>query len=106
MGVEIQAILGGAFVGFILWLSRTRIGAMAGLLLFFPIISVPTFFFLGSNNGDEMRQTILWSFWAIPVWVLFALTLYYCSYRLKIFPSMMISLIVWFISAAGIIYLR
>ena len=44
MGVGIQAILGGAFVGFILWLSQTRFGAMAGLLLFFPIISVPTFF--------------------------------------------------------------
>jgi uncharacterized membrane protein (GlpM family) len=75
--------------------------------LFFPIISVPTFFFLGSNgNGNRMRETIIWSFWAIPVWVAFALTLYWCSYRFKIIPSILISLVVWFVAATILVYLR
>ncbi|MDI6782616.1 MAG: GlpM family protein [bacterium] len=107
MAILLKAVIGGIFIGLILWLSQTRLSYLAGLLLFFPIISVPTFFFLGSNgNGDRMRETIIWSFWAIPVWVAFALTLYWCSYRLKILPSIFISLAVWFVVATILVILR
>ena len=105
--ILLKAAIGGVFVGLILWLSQTRFSYISGLLLFFPIISVPTFLFLGAGgNANQMRETILWSLWAIPVWVLFALTLYYCSYRFNLFLSMIISLAVWFAAAAVLIYLR
>ena len=107
MAILLKAVGGGIFIGLILWLSQTKLSYLAGLLLFFPIISVPTFFFLGSNgNGDRMRETIIWSFWSIPVWVAFALTLYWCSYRLKIIPSIFISLAVWFVAATILVFLR
>ena len=61
MDIALKSVIGGVFIGFILWLSRTRLNALAGLLLFFPIISVPTFFFLGSNGpAEQMRKTIVW----------------------------------------------
>ncbi|MFB3897471.1 MAG: GlpM family protein [bacterium] len=107
MAILLKAVLGGLFIGLILWLSQTKLSYLAGLLLFFPIISMPTFFFLGSGGEmDKMRQTIVWSFWSIPVWIAFALTLYLCSYRLKIIPSIILSMAVWFISATILVLLR
>lgn len=107
MAILLKAVIGGIFIGLILWLSQTKLSYLAGLLLFFPIISMPTFFFLGSSgNGDKMRETIIWSFWSIPVWLAFALTLFWCSYRLKIIPSILISMAVWFIAATILVVLR
>lgn len=106
MQIIIKSFIGGAFIGFILWLSQTRFSSLAGLLLFFPIISVPTFFFIGSDGGDHLRDTIIWSFWAVPVWILFALTLYLCSFRLKILPSIVLSLLVWLLGAFAVVYFR
>src|SRR5438045_1311915 len=105
--ILLKGFVGGAFISFILWLSQTRAGAVSGLLLFFPIISVPTFFFLAkSGNAEQMRETILWSLWAVPVWILFALTLYFCSYRMRIIPSMILSLLVWCAAAGILVYFR
>ncbi|MCX7918395.1 MAG: GlpM family protein [bacterium] len=105
--ILIKAVIGGAFIGLILWLSQTKLSYLAGLLLFFPIISLPTFFFLGSNgNGDRMRETIIWSFWAIPVWIAFASTLYWCSYRFKILPSILLSLLVWLVCATILVFVK
>ncbi len=104
--IVLKSLIGGLFIGLVLWLSQTRLSYLAGLLLFFPIISVPTFFFLGSSDGDKLRETILWSFWSIPVWVLFALALYYCSYRFKILPSILIALAVWFSGASLLVFIK
>lgn len=106
MTLALKSALGGVFIGLVLWLSQTRLSFLAGLLLFFPVISVPTFFFLGRDDGARMRETIVWSFWAIPVWILFALTLYFCSYRWKILPSVGLSLAAWLAGAALVAYLR
>ena len=105
--IALKGLIGGIFISFILWLSQTRFGAIAGLLLFFPIISVLTFFFMGkSGDGSQLREAILWSLWAVPVWVLFALTLYFCSYRFKIVSSLLLSVFVWCLAAGILVYLR
>lgn len=104
--ILLKSALGGLFIGLVLWLSQTRLSYLAGLLLFFPIISVPTFLFMGSGDADKMRDAIIWSFWSIPVWVCFALALYFCSFKLKIIPSIAVSLVVWFLGATLLVLLR
>jgi uncharacterized membrane protein (GlpM family) len=82
--IAVKSLASGIFTGLILWLSQTRFGPMAGMLLFFPVISVPTFFFLGNGGDPEaLRRAVLWGFWGIPSWCLFALTVYVAAPRLK-----------------------
>ena len=107
MHVLIKAIISGIFIGIILWLSETRFRYLAGLLIFFPIISMPTFFFMGlQGESVKMRETILWSIWSIPVWMAFAATLYACSFRLRIVPSILLALGAWIIAASVLLWIK
>jgi uncharacterized membrane protein (GlpM family) len=107
MQVLIKAIISGIFIGIILWLSETRFRYLAGLLIFFPIISLPTFFFMGlAGEPEKMRETILWSIWSIPVWIAFAITLYGCSFRFKIIPSILLALGAWIIAASVLLWIK
>ena len=100
-----KAVITGIFAGIILWLSESRLSFLAGLLIFFPIISLPTFFFMGySGHLDKMRESIMWSLWSIPVWVGFAGSLYYFSSRMKIIPSICLSLFIWFLGASVLVW--
>jgi len=101
MSIVLKAAASGFFVGIILWLSsQTRLSYLAGLLIFFPVISLPAFYFMGqAGQLTKMRESILWSIWSIPVWLGFAGTLYFCSFRMKIIPSILASLGVWIIGA-------
>lgn len=108
MSIVLKAATSGVFVGVILWLSsQTRLSYLAGLLVFFPVISLPAFFLMGqSGQVTRMREAILWSVWTIPVWLAFAGTLYFCSFRMKILPSILFSIGAWILGATLLVALK
>lgn len=107
INILLKAAISGLFVALILWLSQTRLGFLAGLLLFFPVISVPAFYFIGASSGmSQVRESVIWSLATIPVWVLFALTLYWASYRFKIVPCILLSIFAWLVGASVLIFIK
>lgn len=98
-----RALLGGLFIGIVLGVSQTRLSFLAGMLLFFPFISVPTFYFMGIQHGPEkVREAIVWGALSIPVWGAFAVGVYWASSRMGIIWSLAVGLAGWF-AAAGLL---
>ncbi len=106
-GIILRASLSGAFIGLMLWLSNSHRPFYSGILLFFPIISLPVFYFIGLDSGmDKMRETIAGGLAALPVWVIFAGVLYWASYRFKLLPALGLSLGVWFFCASMLVAVK
>jgi len=107
MDIILKAVMSGVFAGIILWLSGTRYSYLGGILLFFPIISLPTFFFMSqSGQVEKMRQTIWWSVWSIPVWLCFAAVLYIMSYKIRPVPAVLTALGAWFLAATLLVFIK
>lgn len=98
-----RAALSAVFIALMLWLAGTQRPFIAGILLFFPIISLPAFFFL-AREGEmaKTRGMIIGGIAAIPAWLAFAGVLYWASLRFKPMTALAMSLGAWLLCACAL----
>ncbi len=107
MDIVWRSLLGGVFIGLVLLLSRKCGPAVGGLFILFPFASLPIFYFIGATEGTEkLRQTLLHSLIAVPVWVAYTAALYWATQRFKLVPSIILSLGVWVLAALLLVLCR
>jgi uncharacterized membrane protein (GlpM family) len=100
-GILLRAALGGLLIAILLWLGQSNRPFVSGILLFFPIISLPAFYFVGRDAGmQRVREMIIGGVAAIPVWIVFAGLLYWASFRFRPLAALSLALGGWFLSAA------
>ena len=103
MDVIWKSGLGAVVLAMVLLLSRTSVSYLAGLMLFFPALGLPAFYFIGASEGPErLRSTIVAALLSMPLWIIWALAFYFFSYRFTMEQSALLSLVVWAIAATAL----
>lgn len=101
MDVIWKSAIGAIVLAIVLLLSRSHVPYLAGLMLFFPALGLPAFYFIGASEGPErLRSTILAALLSIPLWIIWAVGFYFFSYRFTMEQSALLSLVVWGVAAA------
>ena len=80
---------------------------IGALLLFFPAITIASVYFIGSSAGnDAAARFILGGLSAIPVWVIYAISIYLLLRNTSLIPAIFWSFIVWLIGAGIFVYIK
>lgn len=107
MDILWKAALAGLVVAGALLLARTPWWWASGLLFLFPSFSLPAFYFMAVDAGvPRMREALLTAVFALPVWLVWAGTLYVLVDRLPLVVANAIALLAWALAAAGLVLLR
>jgi|GEM_PF-5129888 len=104
MDVIWKSAIGAVVLAGVLLLSRTSVPYLAGLMLFFPALGLPAFYFIGVSEGPErLRGTIIAALLSMPLWGIWALAFYFLSYRFTMEQSALLSLVVWGVAASALV---
>lgn len=99
-----RSIAAGLLVGLILLLAKTGRTQVAGLLVLFPAITLISFYFVGSGQGQqELQHVVKASVLASPVWFVFIGAMYFAIGQVDYRLALAIATAAWFI--AGLVYL-
>ena len=106
MDVIWKSAIGMVVLAIVLLLSRSQVPHLAGLMLFFPALGLPAFYFIGASEGPEkLRTTIVAALLSIPLWVVWATGFYLFSYRFTMEQSALLRLVVWGVAASALVLL-
>lgn len=101
LNLLVRGCLGGALIMLILVLAHSKYHAMAGILVFFPVITVVSYYQIGSMEGvDALKKTVLTSLLTVPVLILFILSFYISLRFYSLEASTAIAIISWLIMAS------
>jgi uncharacterized membrane protein (GlpM family) len=77
MDIIARATLSGVLVAVVLVVARSDRTQAAGLFVLFPVVTLLSYYFVGSSEGPErLAQVVKSSLLAFPIWFVFAGTTY------------------------------
>lgn len=91
----------GALIMLLLhFLTRSNMYYITGMVVFFPVFSIPLYYFMYAEKGiEEIQKTNIFTLWSLIPYIAFIFTVFFTVKKLGIVPSLLLSLSVWFVLA-------
>lgn len=103
----IRFLLGGTLVLLVSIIAKNGKSDIAGIIALFPIITAVSFYFLSKNvEVKTLKATVLMSMLSLPTTLAFLLSLYFCTGKMNIILSLIISVAAWLVVAIACYYIK
>jgi uncharacterized membrane protein (GlpM family) len=103
----IRFFAGGTFVLLITLLGKTKNEFLSGLFIVFPVAVLIGYYFLSFEYSPQvLKKTVFFSIYSFPVMIAFIVTLYFTVESFPILKALGISLLVWFLTAVLMLFLK
>jgi uncharacterized membrane protein (GlpM family) len=80
---------------------------LAGLLVIFPSLTLTTVYFIGRAAGTEVAANlVLGELLSIPVWIVYAIALYYFLKNMELLPALLYSFLIFLLGGFMFIVLK
>ncbi|MFC2154200.1 GlpM family protein [Candidatus Altiarchaeota archaeon] len=80
---------------------------VGGLLLLFPSMTIASVYFVAKSSGNEVASKIVvGALLGLPVWILYAVVLYFLLKSIQLAPAIFYSFLVWIAGGLVFIYLK
>ena len=95
----------GAMIMLLLhFLTRSNMYYVTGMVVFFPVFSLPLYYFMYSEQGiEEIQKTNIFTLWSLIPYIGFIFTVFITVKKFGIVPALLLSLTVWFVLAIGVL---
>ncbi len=104
ISIIIKILISLIFVVGIILLSGTKYVYLTGLLPLFPTFALISHITVSTSNAAELRNVILFGFWAIIPYMIYLGSMYYFASRVNIYRSSIFSLGLWVVVALILIF--
>ena len=102
--ILVKSLAGAAIIAAILILTKAGKTQAAGLLVLFPVITLLSYYFIGSNQGpEELRKVVRASLLSSPIWLVFIGVVYVAVKHLDYRIALTLGITVW--AVVGSLYL-
>jgi len=93
-------VAGSVVVAISLAAEKLKNPLLAGILMMLPSITIVSIYFIGSSMGAKAASDILfWSLVGLPVWIAYAVSLYYFLQNTDLIPAIAYSMIIFIVGA-------
>lgn len=104
----IRFLSGGLLVlGATLLAEKFKSPYLGGILLLFPFMTIATVYFVGKSIGNEAAsKVVIGALLGIPIWLLYALALYFFLKQMSLYLAIFWSFMVWLLGASVFLYIK
>jgi len=100
-------VAGSVVVGISVAAEKLKNPLLAGILMMMPSITIVSVYFIGKSMGMAAAGTVLfWSLVGLPVWIAYAVSLYYFLYHMDLVPAIVCSMIVFLAGATLMVLIK
>lgn len=100
-----KCIAGALIMLCVHFLVKSNIYYLTGLVVLFPIFSIPAYYFMFHEKGPlEIQKTNVFALCSLIAYVGFVLTVFFTVKRVGIATSLLLSTIVWFVLAITLLF--